>query len=602
MGGSVDSEIVGREDSAPKSDIVAEADALPMAEGRIWTTASARSSGAAGVSSPGHAITRLRQELGRPSSLLLQNSGVVYLTQKTGPWTAQVHRPTEQTSIWRGVARGRGKPETALQGAGEETYEPIVPMKAGNAGADPGDPLEGRGEQTNVSDGGNMTILSDRENMSTKYTRIAELARKDKGAKFSSIAHLLTEVALYEAFVSLRKDASAGVDGVTYAEYEVDAWGNIQKLHDRQKSRQYRAQPLRRVYIPKEDGRQRPISIPSLEDKIVQKATVDLLNAIYEQDFLDCSYGFRPGRSAQDALDEVGRVICTRPISTVLEGDITGYFDAIVRELLVEMIEKRVRDGSILRLIGKWINVGVIEDGRLLVSETGTGQGQVISPLLANIYLHYVLDEWFETVVKPRLKGEAYEIRYADDFILCFQLREDAERVLDVLVKRFAKYGLKLHPEKTRLIEFGRQALAKSGKPGGSKPATFDFLGFTHICRRSRKGKFALQVRTMRKRFKRSLTSVWAWCRLHRHDPLKEQQEALNRKLKGHYQYYGRPTNFRSIWRFFRSTRRIWLYWLNRRDRTRTLTWSLFERLLARYPLTSPRIVRSWAASLVSSV
>jgi RNA-directed DNA polymerase len=288
-------------------------------------------------------------------------------------------------------------------------------MKAGNAGVDPGDPLEGRGEQTNVSDGGNMTILSDRESMSTKHTRIAELARKDKGAKFTSIAHLLTEVALYEAFVSLRKDASAGVDGVTYAEYEDDAWENIQKLHDRQRSGQYRARPLRRVYIPKEDGRQRPISIPSLEDKIVQKATVDLLNAIYEQDFLECSYGFRPGRSAQDALDEVGRVICTRPISTVLEGDITGYFDAIVRELLVEMIEKRVRDGSILRLIGKWINVGVIEDGRLLVSETGTGQGQVISPLLANIYLHYVLDEWFETVVKPRLKGEAYEIRYADD-------------------------------------------------------------------------------------------------------------------------------------------------------------------------------------------
>jgi RNA-directed DNA polymerase len=478
----------------------------------------------------------------------------------------------------------------------------MVPMKAGNAGADPGDPLEGRGEQTNVSDGGNMTILSDRENMSTKHTRIAELAKRDKEVKFSSIAHLLTEVALYEAFVSLRKDASAGVDGVTYAEYEVDAWENIWKLHDRQRSGQYRAQPLRRVYIPKEDGRQRPISIPSLEDKIVQKATVDLLSAIYEQDFLECSYGFRPGRSAQDALDETRRVICTRPVSTVLEGDITGYFDAIVRDLLVEMIEKRVSDGSILRLIGKWINVGVIEDGRLLLSETGTGQGQVISPLLANIYLHYVLDVWFEKEVKPRLKGEAYEIRYADDFILCFQLREDAERVLDVLAKRFAKYGLKLHPEKTRLIEFGRQALAKSGKPGGQKPATFDFLGFTHICKRSRKGKFTIHVRTMRKRLKRSLTKMWAWCQLHRHDPVDKQQQALNRKLQGHYQYYGRPTNFRSIWEFFRSTRRIWRYWLNRRDRKHTLTWPLFERLLGRYPLLRPRIVRAWAASLVSSV
>ena len=251
--------------------------------------------------------------------------------------------------------------------------------------------------------------------MSTKYIRITELAKEDKERKFFSIGHLLTPDALYQAFESLRKDASAGVDGVTYAGYEVEAWENIQKLHDRVKSGQYRAQPLRRVYIPKEDGRQRPISIPSLEDKILQRATVELLNAIYEQDFLECSKGFRPGRGPQDALDEVGRVICRHPISSVIEADIRSYFDAIVRDLLIEMIEKRVSDGQILRLIGKWISVGVIDDGRLLVTETGTGQGQVISPLLANIYLHYVLDEWFEKVVKPRLKGEAYEIRFADD-------------------------------------------------------------------------------------------------------------------------------------------------------------------------------------------
>jgi hypothetical protein len=234
-----------------------------------------------------------------------------------------------------------------------------------------------------------MAIPRDRTPMSTKHIRIAELAREDKKRQFSSIGHLLTVEALYEAFERLRKDGSAGVDRVTYAGYASEARGNIQKLHDRLKSGRYRAQPLRRIYIPKEDGRQRPISIPSLEDKIVQKAAADLLSAIYEQDFLECSYGFRPGRGPHDALDEVGRVICRRPISTVLEADISGYFDAIVRSLLTEMIEKRVRDGSILRLIGKWINVGVIEDGRLLVSETGTGQGQVISPLLANVYLHY---------------------------------------------------------------------------------------------------------------------------------------------------------------------------------------------------------------------
>ncbi len=430
--------------------------------------------------------------------------------------------------------------------------------------------------------------------MSTKHIRIAELAKEDKGRKFFSIAHLLTQDALYEAFESLRKDAGAGVDGVTYAEYETDVWGNIQKLHERMNQGQYRAQPLRRVYIPKEDGRQRPISIPSLEDKIVQMAVVKLLNAIYEQDFLGCSYGFRPGLGAQDALDEVWKVLCGRRISTVLEADITGYFDAIVRGLLVEMIEKRVSDGGILRLIGKWINVGVIEEGRLLVAETGVGQGQVISPLLANIYLHYVLDEWFETVVKPRLKGEAYEIRYADDFILCFQYREDAEKVMEVLTKRFEKYGLKLHPDKTRLMEFGREALAKSEGPGGPKPPTFDFLGFTHICKRSRRGNFTVHVRTMRKRLRRSLMKVTAWCKKHRHDPVAEQQEALNRKLRGHYQYYGRPSNFRSLWEFYRSARRIWRKWLNRRDRGRTLNWSEFERLEARHPLRRPRITRSW--------
>jgi RNA-directed DNA polymerase len=442
-----------------------------------------------------------------------------------------------------------------------------------------------------------MTVLRNRGNMLTKHIRIAELAQEDKGRKFFSIAHLLTPDALYEAFEGLRKDASVGVDGITYAGYEEEAWENIRKLHERVKRGQYRAQPLRRVYIPKEDGRQRPISIPSLEDKILQKAAVDLLNAIYEQDFLGCSYGFRPGRGPQDALDEVGRVICRRPISYVLEADIRGYFDAIVRRLLIELIEKRVSDGQLLRLIGKWINVGVIEDGRLLVTETGTGQGQVISPLLANIYLHYVLDEWFETVVKPRLKGEAYEIRYCDDFILCFQCREDAEKVLDVLTKRFEKYGLTLHSEKTRLMEFGRYALTKSEKPGGQKPATFDFLGFTHICKRSRGGKFTIHVRTMRKRLKRSLQRIALWCREHRHDPIEEQQRNLNRKLQGHYAYYGRPTNSPRLSEFYQAVRRIWHKWLNRRTRGKPLPWEEYAHLLHRHPLLRPRITRSWQSA-----
>src|SRR5580693_806887 len=406
--------------------------------------------------------------------------------------------------------------------------------------------------------------------MSTKLDRLTELAKEEPKRQFFSIAHLITPEALYAAFRSLRKEASAGMDGVTHQEYQKDAVRNIQQLYQRLRDGQYQAQPLRRVYIPKENGKQRPISIPALEDKIVQKAMVEVLNAIYEQDFLDCSYGFRPGRGQHQALEEVGRVICTRSTGWILELDITAYFDSIVREQLMEMIEKRVSDSSVLRLIRKWIQVGVIDQGQLLVSDKGTGQGQTISPLLANIYLHYSLDQWFEEVVKPRLRSEAHEIRFADDAILCFHYREDAEKVKNVLAKRFAKYGLTLHPEKTRLVEFGRYAEERA-KRQGKKPSTFDFLGLTHICARSRRGKFTVQVRTMRKRLRRSLTAVGAWCRANRHAPVGEQQKTLNAKLRGHYQYYGRPTNYHSIWQFYRRVRCIWREWLSRRTRGRRL-------------------------------
>jgi RNA-directed DNA polymerase len=426
--------------------------------------------------------------------------------------------------------------------------------------------------------------------------RITELAKEDPGRKFFSIAHLLTQEALYEAFSSLRKNASAGVDHVTYADYQKQAQQKIQELHERLKSNTYRAQPLRRIYIPKEDGKKRPISIPALEDKIVQRAVVELLTAIYEQDFLNCSYGFRPGRGAQDALDEVGRVICREPTSCVLELDITSYFDSIVREQLMEMIEKRISDASILRLIRKWINIGVIDDGRLLVSETGTGQGQIVSPLLANVYLHFVLDEWIERDVKPRLRGKVFEIRYADDAVLCFQYREDAEKVLQVLPKRFARFGLKLHPEKTRLVGFGREALARASR-AGTKPDAFDFLGLTHLCARSRRGKFTVHVKTMKKRLKRSLKGIGEWCREHRHDPVNKQQATLNAKLRGHYQYYGRPTNYRCLWQFYRGVRRTWKKWLGRRTRGKTLTWEIYAQLLQRHPLLRPRIAHPWAGA-----
>jgi len=295
-------------------------------------------------------------------------------------------------------------------------------------------------------------------------------------------------------------------------------------------------------------------------------------------------------------LDRVGRVVCTRPTGWILEIDITAYFDTIVREQLMEMIEKRVSDDSVLRLIRKWIQVGVIEEGRLLMSETGTGQGQPISPLLANAYLHYVLDEWFEEVVKPRLKGEAHEIRFADDAILCFEHKEDAEKVKEALSKRFGKFGLALHPEKTRLVEFGRSA-ERNAKGQGKKPATVDFLGFTHICARSRKGKFTVHVKTIGKRLRRGLKAVAEWCQKHRHEPVAEQQKILNAKLRGHYQYYGRPTNYQSLRQFYRSVRRIWREWLSRRTRGRWLTWERYDKILRQHPLLLPRIMHPWTGA-----
>ena len=432
--------------------------------------------------------------------------------------------------------------------------------------------------------------------MCTDIDRIAELAKEDPKRQFYSIAHLMTVEKLYEAFGSLRRNASAGIDGITYAEYEINAEENVRQLHRRLVTGKYQVQPLRRVYIPKENGKQRPISIPSLEDKIVQKVVVDLMNAIYEQDFLDCSYGFRPGRSQHQALDEVRRVICTRPTGWMLELDIQSYFDKIVRGSLIEMVEKRVSDGSVLRLIQKWIKVGVIEDGKLLVSETGTGQGQPISPLLANIYLHHALDVWFEDVVKPRLKGEAYEIRFADDAILCFQHRADAEKVMRVLPKRFEKYGLTLHPEKTRLIEFGRHA-ARNAKKQGKQPESFDFLGFKHLCARSRKGGFTVHVRTLAKRLRRGLKAIADWCKQHRRTPVNQQQQALNAKLRGHYQYYGRPTNYHRIWQFYRRVCRIWREWLGRRTRGRPLRWDRYNAILRQHPLLLPRITHAWVGA-----
>lgn len=427
-------------------------------------------------------------------------------------------------------------------------------------------------------------------------SRLTELAKEDLARRFYSIAHFLTPRALYEAFKGLRRNASAGVDGVTFQDYQRELGQNLRSLVEKVESGQYRAQPLRRVYIPKEDGKERPISIPALEDKILQAATVRLLNAIFEVDFLKCSYGSRPGRDAHQALDEIDRILFREPITYVLELDIKSYFDSIVRKHLVEMIGRRVSDGSILRLIGKWINVGVLEEGRLLETEVGVGQGQVVSPFLANVYLHHLLDKWFEDEVKPRLKGKAFLVRYMDDAVICFQNAEDAQKVLKALEKRFSNYGLTLHPEKTRLVKFGRAALHEAERMRKA-PDTFDFLGLTHIPERSRRGFYRPGVKTMKKRFKRGLKEIGRWCKQNRHHPVSKQQETLNAKLRGHYQYYGRSSNFRSLWGFYNTVKRIWRKWLSRRTRGAPMYWDKFLDLLSRHPLLMPTITHTWASS-----
>jgi len=433
--------------------------------------------------------------------------------------------------------------------------------------------------------------------MSTELERISELAKREHRLQFTSLAHLLTVEMLGVAYQRLRKDASPGVDGLSAQEYEQDLAGNLQDLHRRLREGRYRAKPVRRVYI-EQDGKRRPLGIPALEDKIVQRAVVSILEAIYEQDFLPCSFGYRPGRGAHDALDKVFRTIVIGKANYVLEVDIKGYFQNIVHEHLMAFLQQRITDSSLLRLIGKWLHAGVLEEGRLLAVTKGTSQGAVVSPILANVYLHYVLDEWMETVVKPRMRGEMYLIRYADDLIICFQHREDAERVAGVLRKRFAKYGLELHEEKTRLIPFGRFAEENLRRQGQHKPPTFDFLGFTHICARGRNGRFTVHVRTARKRIRRAMKRMADWCRDHRHWSLSDQHRAISRALQGHYAYYGRVSNYSSLATFCRFTTKTWLKWLRRRSQHRRLPWGKYNDLLRWYSLPKPHVVQRVLARL----
>jgi len=414
---------------------------------------------------------------------------------------------------------------------------------------------------------------------------------------FTTLAHHVDLDWLREAYRRTRKDGAAGVDGQTAAEYATKLEENLRSLLDRAKSGSYRAPPVRRVNIPKGDGTQtRPIGVPTFEDKILQRAVAMLLEAIYEQDFLDCSYGFRPGRSAHQAVERIQNEATRMTGGWVLEIDIARFFDTLDHAHLRSMLGRRVRDGVLLRLIGKWLNAGVMEAGMLSHPDAGTPQGGVISPLLANVYLHEVLDVWFEEDVKPRLAERALLVRYADDAVMLFAREDDARRVMDVLPKRFEKYGLMLHPGKTRLVEFRRPDRRPPPRDGdgGDRPGTFDFLGFTHHWGLSRRGKWIVKQRTASDRFRRSLKKIVAWCKQHRHEPVKLQWKTLSAKLRGHFGYFGITGNLRALERFRLHVEESWRQWLGRRSLRARITYERWDRMRERYPLPPARITRSY--------
>jgi group II intron reverse transcriptase/maturase len=433
----------------------------------------------------------------------------------------------------------------------------------------------------------------------TKQQRIAELARRSPQMGFTSLAYLMDIDWLREAFYRTRKDGAPGVDGQTWSGYEKDLEVNLQSLLDRAKSGTYRAPPVRRVYIPKAGSptETRPIGIPTLEDKVLQRAVVMLLEPIYEQDFDAGSYGFQPGRSAHDALEDLWKRTMDSSGGWVLEVDIRKFFDTLDHAHLREFLQFRVRDGVLKRLIGKWLKAGVMESGSVSYPGAGSPQGGVISPLLANVFLHYVLDTWFRQEVQPRLRGRAHLIRYADDFVILFRHEEDARRVMEVLPKRFGKYGLTLHPDKTRLISFRRPPRKAVGGEDSrnARPGTFDLLGFTHYWGRTRWGGWAVVRQTASKRLSRAVRSIAQWCRENRHRPVCEQHAKLSQKVRGHYAYYGITGNARALQWFLLAVHRAWRKWLNRRNRRREMLWDRFNRLLKRYRLPPPRIVHSYA-------
>jgi group II intron reverse transcriptase/maturase len=434
-----------------------------------------------------------------------------------------------------------------------------------------------------------MAGASEPVDVSTKQQRIAELARQSPEMGFTSLAHHIDIDWLTEAFDRTRKDGAVGVDGQDGKDYAANLEANLKSLLERAKSGTYQAPPVRRVHIPKAGSatETRPLGIPTFEDKVLQRAVVMVLEALYEQDFKDCSYGFRPGRSAHQALDSLWKQTMAVGGGWIVDVDIRKFFDTIDHGHLRDFIKRRMRDGVLLRLIGKWLNASVLEDGCLTRPDKGSPQGGVVSPILSNIFLHYVLDDWFEREVQPRLKGRSFLIRYADDFVMGFSCEEDARRVMDVLPKRFEKYGLTIHPDKTRLVPFERPRHDQDAANSESRtpPGTFDLLGFTHYWARSRNGNWVVKRKTSGSRFRRGLHALSDWCRVNRHQPLMFQHHTLSQKLVGHFAYYGITGNSLALTRFRNAATWIWKRWLSRRRRGGRMSWDRLNRVLERYPL-----------------
>lgn len=430
------------------------------------------------------------------------------------------------------------------------------------------------------------------QTISTKLCQIAEQARANSSKVFSSLAHLIDTDLLKEAYEKTRKDGAPGVDGIKAAEYGRDLEANLQKLHCRLRAKQYKAPPVKRGWVDKEDGSKRPLGIPTFEDKIVQRAVSMIMSAVYEQDFYEFSHGFREGHSPHQAIREVREQCFKQNTRWIVDADVSKFFDSLDHGELRKIIKKRINDGGLIRLIGKWLNAGVLENGQNNRPESGTPQGGVISPLLANIFLNHVLDEWYVREIKPRLKGRSFLIRFADDFVIGCELESDAKRIMAVLPKRFNRYGLTIHPEKTVLVDFSSPE--RRNKPDREKH-TFDFLGFTHYWGKSRKGNWVIKRKTSSKRVRRATKAIWQWCREQCHYALPEQHRIISSKLRGHYQYYGIIGNYKMLEVVYEYVLNAWRHWLGRRTRNGFITEELFEKkILSVFALPAGLATKKW--------